>query len=375
MGFFCGALSFDADGTNGRSFNELKRICGGGGVGCAYVGEELAVLYSGDGRLFDKPLQPLTVRHNGHLYTAVIVSAEYPAANTELASEMLQRYFEVGERCVCAMDMPFAAIVYDGRCGELLAYRSDGGDIPLFSAKKDGKIYFSTSLFPLYKLFGGCIRVNTRVLRDYISGGMRTLPEDLFCDIRVGGRGRGMLCTRFGESEVDIHASHCLLSPHRSLIGIAPPRSCPCDVEVELAEALLAYGYPQFDCYMPFFMSEARRAAAQGLRAVRIQDATAEALEYSAERAYLLSDICGVRIIGVEPSGSLVSRRALGRMEKQLDALLESYLDDESCVLYSIFEDGGVTDADKKSIPLRIRKKGMLCQTVKWFENFGIVAV
>ena len=375
MGFFCGVLDLDAEGMGGRSFNELRRICGGCGVGCAYVGGELAVIYAGDERLFDKPLQPLTVRHNGHLYTAVIASAEYPSANTELASDILGRYFEVGERCVCAMDMPFSAIIYDGRCGELLAYRSDGGDIPLFSAKKDGRIYFSTTLLPLYKLFGGSVRVNTRVLRDYICGGMRSVPEDLFCDIRVGSRGKGMLCTRFGESEVDIHASHYLLAPHRSLIGVAPPKSCPCDVESDLADVLQAYGYPQFDCYMPFFMSEARRAAAQGLRAVRIQDATAGEREYSAERAYLLSEICGARIIGVESSGSLVARSALKRMEKQLDALLDSYLDDESCVLYSLFEDGGITDADKKSRPLRIRKKGMLCQTVKWFENFGIVAV
>lgn len=374
MGFFCGALSFDADGTSGRGFNELRRICGGCGMGCAYVGEKFSVLYAGDERVFEKPFQPLTTSHNGHFYTAVIASGEYPS-NTEHAEEMLQRYFEQGERCVCSMDMPFSAIIYDGRCGELLAYRSEGGDVPLFSAQKDGRIYFSTTLPPLYKLFGGCIRVNTRVLKDFICGNMRTVPEDLFCDIRVIKRGKGMLCTRFGESEVDIHASHYSLTPPRSLIGIAPQKSNTADIESDLIDVLLAYGYPQFDCYMPSFISEAARAASRGLRAVRIQDATSEVMGYSAERAYLLSEICGARIISVESRGIHITKRVLKSMEKQLDAILRTYLDDSSCVLYSIFDEGDIFDCDKKSIPLRIRKKGMLCQTVKWFENFGIVMV
>ena len=375
MGFFCGVLSFDESGAGGRNFNELRRICGDCGAGCAYVGEGFSVLYSSDERIFDKPLQPLTVRHNGHLYTAVIVSAEYPSVNTELAEEILRRYFEEGERCVCGMGVPFCAIIYDGRCGELLAYRSEGGDVPLFCAHKDGRIYFSNTLAPLYRLFGGCIRVKTRVLRDYLCGDMRSVPEDLFCDIRVICNGRGMLCTRFGESEVDIHASQYLFNSHKSLIGIAPPKNYSSDIEADLTEVLFAYGYPQFDCYMPAFMSEAKRAASQGLRGVRIQDATAVLREYSALRAYLLSEPCGARIISVQPRSSLIGGRALKRMERALDALLDSYLDDGSCVLYSIFEDGGVYDADKKSIPMRIRKKGMLCQTVKWFENFNIVAV
>ena len=372
MGTFCGVLGF---GTETSDFNELRRLCGMG-VGCAYAGSEFSVIYFGDARVFEKPLQPVTVCHNGHLYTSVVISAEYPPSSTSLASEILGRYLEAGEGCFTHLNIPFAALIYDGRCGELLACRSGvaGGAVPLFFAKKGEKIYFSTSLFPLYRLFGGCIMVNKRVLREYICSDMAVAPADLFCDIRPIGRGRGVLCTRFGESEVDVHATQYFSQLPQALIGVAPQKSCADGIEGVLTDALFAYGYPQFDCYMPAFVSEVRRAAAQGLRAVRIQDATLESGEYCEQRAYVLSELCGMRIISVRSRASLMGKHAMKVMEKKIDGLLAPYIDDSSSVLYSIFEDRCAWE-NKKSIPSRIRTKGMLYQTVKWLEHFNIAIV
>ena len=373
MGFFCGVLSLDGGETN---FNELRRICNYQGAGCAYVSRDFSVLYAGDRKIFDKPLQPITRYHNGHPYTAVAISSEYHSDNTDLAGNILGKYFEEGDGCLSGIDLSFAALIYDGRCGELLACRSGGGDIPLFYAKKDGKIYFSTVLPPLYKLFGGCVRVNKRALEEYIGGEAQLLPADLFCDIRPIYSGKGVFCTRFGESEIDIHTSQYSLHPYGALIGVAPQRSYSGNIEAALTDTLLAFGYPQFDCYMPSFMGEARRANSERLRAIRIQDATFSEREYSAQRAYVLSELCGARIIAVDTRASLITRRAMRLMEKRIDKLLDEYIGDSSCVLYSVlgerYEDliGG-----KKSIPSRIRRKGMLCQTVMWFEHFNIVAV
>lgn len=371
MRFFCGALDLDGGKTD---FNELRRICAPHGASCAGVTPEFSVLYAeGEGNA-QVPSQPITVRHNGHLYAAVMITASRASLREDMTRDILRRYFETGEDCVGSIEEPFALLIYDGRCGELLACRSGGGEIPLFCSKRGSRIYFSTSLFPLYRLFGGCIRVKKRILREYLRRDICVAPAELFCDIRQIPCGKGVFCTRFGESEIDVYTPEYTLTPHRSLAGVPPARNFQGDIGAVLTETLFAYGYPQFDCYMPSFIEEARRAAARGVRSLRIQDATFGAREYSAQRAYALSELCGVRMIAADSRAFAISRRSARNMERRIDALLGEYLNDSACVLHSVFEGENILDRNKKSTPLRIREKGMLCQTVSWFEHFNIVA-
>lgn len=370
MGAFCAALRFDGRATD---FNALRRICGGRG-GCAFVSREFSVIYtSRDGARGDA-CEPVTVRHNGHLYTAAVIADAHLGAEQSIAREVLEGYLEEGERYVHSLDFPYAMLIFDGRCAELLACRSPCGGFPLFFAARGSELYVSSSLTSLFGVLGGCVRVNKSALRAHVCGGYGAFPHGLFCDIHPIERGRGMLCTRFGESRIDVGRGEYNSHARSGTVGLVPDKSRGYDVRQALSEALLAYGYPQFDAFMPAFIAEAKRAEREGIRNVRIQDGTLELCEeYAIERAYLLSELLGTRVTPCAPRSPLQSRRSLRALEKEIDALLAPLLQSSSSVLYSLFERKTLLGEEtEKSIPLRIRRRGMLYQTAMWIESFGV---
>lgn len=370
MEFFCASLRLHGGRTD---FNVLRRMCAGR-TGCAYVSREFSAICTGGGESLRNAAQPLTVSHNGHPYTAVVLAKTHLRHGSDVAAEVLEGYLEEGQRYIQGLDFPFSMLIYDGRCAELLACRSSLGGFGLFMARCADGIYFCSSLTPLFRAFLGCVRVDRRVLRSYLCGECGSLPDRLFCDIRPIGRGEGVLCTRLGESEVELGGARYGRERTCGVSGVLPQRSYAGGVERVLEEVLFTYGYPCFDLYMPSFIEEGKRAAAEGIRNVRIQDGTySGGVAPALERARLLSAICGADVTPTPARATLASRRAMRAMEKDLDALLREYLSDRSCVLHTLLDKGDLEEIyAQKSIPLRIRKKGMLCQTVTWLRHFNI---
>ncbi|MBQ8474627.1 MAG: hypothetical protein IJ499_03075, partial [Clostridia bacterium] len=245
---FCGALDFPSRAVD---FSNLKRMCGLHSGGCAFINREFGLLCDSVSET-DDIMQPVTVRENNSLYTvAVIMDSAARGLEASTARAILEGYIEEGDSYLRRLDFSYALALYDGRCGELLICKGYKGDKPLFYTVRDGRVYFASSLRPLIRLYGGCVRVNKKILRDHINGTPKTIPEGLFRDISSVGSGCGVLCSVFGQSRISgeyvPHKAENVSAQALSNVRFTKKSN----LRRILSEALFAFDYPQFDCYMP----------------------------------------------------------------------------------------------------------------------------
>lgn len=371
---FCGCLNFERGAVE---LSVLKRMCGLHSVGCAFINKEYGVLCDGVDALSEPALQPVTVRYNNALFTAAVLSDRHVRSGGSLAEAVLEGYIEEGAEYVRRLDFPYALALYDGRCGELLLAKGHAGDKPLFYTVKDGAVYFASSLRPLVRLYGGCVRINKRILKKHLEGEYTNLPEGLFCDIFSVRAGHSLLCSRLGQSDVPTLRGVYAFDSFSDSRGDVVPLSARADMRRALTDALFAFDYPQFDCYMPSLMEYLSAAKSRGARHARVGDPTAVLCsEYAAERADRLGTLWDVEIMSVPAPSDAWAKKSLKSMEKELDGILGEYLSSHECILRRLTDTESIESiGEEKSIPLRIRKKGMLCQTAMWFESFNLVLV
>lgn len=368
---FCGALDIEGGAV---SLGELKRICGLHGVGSAYIGKEYGVLCDGEKNLTGG-IMPFTVRYNNSLYTVAIITDRKKGTEADVAREVIEGYMEEGEEYINRLDMPYAMALYDGRCGELLLTKGHFGDKPLFYTVWNKAVYFCSSLRPLIRLWGGCVRVNKNKLTEYIDGAPTVLPEGLFCDIRPVRAGHRVICTRFGQS--DITTPPLICSERTCAIHGGEElchSGCP-DMRRELTDALYAFDYPQFDYYMAGMLSRLRECRQHKQRSICVcDDALLYGSEYSAERAERLGNYFEVHISTAQAKSVRINTRTLKAMNRGLDKILDQYLCDEDNVLHKLFgADYFCRLNNAKPTDLTVRKKALLCQTAMWFERFDLV--
>ncbi len=367
---FCGVL----DNRTGRvDFSLLRRMCGVHKSGCAIIDGEYGVLC--DGSPSQEDMQPIAIKHNGALYTAAIICDTHDT-NSTTAQAVLEGYVEEGEGFIRGLDFPYALALYDGRCAELVLAKGSRGEKPLFYSIGDGAVYFSTSVRSLMNLFGGCVRVRKNELLEYIFGPISKLPDRLFCDIRSLRVGQRLLCSRLGECIVDSsHASQCE----------APLGNRPCeqidvsskDIRKRLTDALFIFNYPQFDCFMPHLLQSAAEYKKNGKDTLTFYDATRSAdADYADERAERIGAAMGIRLVSLPCERQRKQARELKAMEKELDEWLSELLDIPTCALGRLIDKQMLTQIEReKSIHLRIRRKGMLCQCAVWFDNYNLMLV
>jgi len=370
---FCGALD---NSTGLVRFSTVRKMCGLHGYGCAFINKEYGIVCGGSDSHSGEGVQPITVSHNNALYTAAIICDAYDGQSVT-AEGVLEGYIEEGESFMSTLEFPYALALYDGRCGELMLTKGTRGDKPLFYSSVDGAVYFATSIRSLFRLFGGCVRVRKDALVEHIFGAPEPFPERLFCDIHKLYAGQTLLCSRLGESLVDTPLG-VYSQTHRAIeVGEPLKISETDDVRRELTYALFTFDYPQFDCFMPHLASTARERARAGERSLAFCDAFYSASPaYSSERAEGFGTSLGIRLTPTPAEREKKHSRVHRAMEKQIDGILNEYLERPSCVLHRLVDASSLEAINsEKSIPLRIRRKGMLCQTAMWFESYNLVLV
>lgn len=371
---FCGEVNFE----NRRvSFSVLKEMQGHGKDGCAFIDGEIGMLCDCERESFEQTVQPVTLRYNDCLYTAAIISPF--SDSTDLGSSaqaILEGYIEEGDTFICRLDFSFALALYDSRCGELLLAKGPKGDRALFYTVRDGALFFSTSLRSLIRLYGGCVRVNAKLLTDYLNADTyRPMPMGLFPDITLLRPNHRLICSCFGHTcypisgGVAIYAEGGKAEEYPESVGRE-------NIKKSLDEALFAFGYPQFDCYMPYHQRYFSSCAARGVKTVCVCDPTREfGVEYAEERIDRLGSVWGLFAYGADAQEQKIPKRDLKRMDRELDSLLDKYISERSCAINALEGISLDTVKKEKSIALRIRKKGMLCQLAEWFDSFNITLV
>ena len=368
MNGFFGAFNLSHGAVD---FSQLRRIRGAQGGGCAFINNEFGILCDGvpEGRESEQ-WQPTTVKYNNSLYTsAIIMDKAATGLESSTACALLEGYLEEGERYFRRLDFSYALALYDGRCGELILRKGYRGDKPLFYTLRDNILYFATSLQSLIKLYGGCVKVNKNMLCNFIFDNPPSQPRSLFYNIFSLGAGEMLICSSFGYDVVtsDGAVSNMRGNLQRVLPYVNYTKSS--DIRRILTDTLFLFGYPQFDCYMP--------SAIQGIHMVEqgrtygIDEALyGEYPDYAVYRAECMGVVFGIDVCPLAESRARPSQRELRAMDKALDRLLDEYADELQRFFSS---EQAEAVRNEKNIPLRIRRKGMMYQTVIWQEHFNIV--
>lgn len=368
MNGFCGAFNLSRDTVN---FSVLRRIRDSQGSGCAFMNNEFGILCDGVSVGMDaEQLQPTTVRYNNALYTsAIIMDRAAVGLEASTSSALLEGYLEEGERYFNRLDFAYALAMYDGRCGELMLRKGYRGDKPLFYTLRDNTLYFSTSLQSILKLYGGCVKVNKKALERFIFDAAPMRPQNLFYNIYFLGVGEMLICSSFGY---DVVSKDCTVGVVRANVQRGLPYvSCQKESDMDriLTDALFVFGYPQFDCHMPSLL-RAVRVADKG-RAYGIDDTLYDQYQaYAVYRAERIGMAYGVDIYPMSGEKTRLSVRELRAMDRAIDKLLYEN-QDEVERLFSREQIESVKN--EKNIPLRIRRKGMIYQSVIWQKHFNIV--
>lgn len=367
----CGALDFN---NRAVDFSTLKRIRGSHGGGCAFINNEFGVLCDCITQRADEPIQPITVKYNNSLYTAAIIMDNAATGlESSTAQAVLEGYFEEGEDYFRRLDFSFALALYDGRCGELLLRKGYRGDKPLFYTVKEGTLYFSSSLRSLIRLYGGCVKISKQALTAHILAAPSSFPTGLFKDIRAVPSGGALICSALGQNLVLSSGTHTVCGDGADGELSHIPYTKKTDMRRILSDTMFAFGYPQFDCFLPSILAEIKEKKGSGVYSLN-ETVFSDYPEYAAERAETVGRSWGIDIRSAPQCDYLPTQRELKAIERAVDNLLDGMLSDASSPLCRIFDSELYERVwEQRDVYLRIRQKAMICQTQMWAQSFNLV--
>ena len=304
--------------------------------------------------------QPYTVTVNGKNYTAV-VDGEISGAPRSSAETAIEYYLSFGQDCFSKFDGDFALAICDEYRGETLLARSAGSSRPLYCSYNNGRLVFSSEIKGMLRAFSGAIRLDEKKLKDHLLSPAGSYSSgDIYMDIDELPNGQCVIFSPLGVRFAPCASSYIKKECREDII--IPDEPDLSDIRGYLAEALVAFDYPQFDMFMPSVMDVLRYARSKQKRAALVVDgALGYSERYVKERADRLGGFFGVSLV----CSSSDPERIKDKSYKKLDRVLEEVLN--TCdikILEGIYGEGTVERVRReRSIESRIRMTGMLCQT------------
>ena len=331
----------------------------------------------------DRRALPLTLQRNQKLYTLLLDGAVQGCGPLEgLGSEfcgnendewILHAYLSFGTELPRFLQGSFALAVLDEHRGELFLARNSLGASPLFYAEEDHSLLFSSEIKGILHALPSVARIDVGALRAHLISPCGAFNGGaLYRDIASLPSGSGRLFTPLGLTKFSWEPPETVDSS--SDRGELPSTYYP-DVDETsrmLGEILYAFDYPQFDHWMPSFLHHLEQAHSLGRHHLTIYDPSlCVDLQYAAERADRLGGLtdCSVKIL--PPPSPTTREKDLRKYERVLRELLNS---SDTHVLRQLF---GVRWSDsipeEKNTAKRIRRLGMLYQTILWVERYPLL--
>ena len=307
------------------------------------------------------------------------------------SSAVLERYMLYGVEAVGLLDGAFALSIYDGERDMLILARDRRGKRPLFYRYDGKKIYFSSEVKALLEVSESCVSVSREILSRHIAAPVGIYgAADIYCEIMQVLPGECVMFTSMGMSRFfyrDVRDSRKIKSKvysKRDRVMLPYPELDLSRLDEYLNDALIAFDYPQFDCYMPSLCDLLASASSNGGGVIFFEDfVKRKNIHYSYEREDRLGNFYGQRAIGI------LSKREDESKENMLSAMRDELysrflaLDTQALsILSSIF---GVSrlefirrtidnsQAKKEDAEENIRILGMLLQSVEWAQANRLV--
>ncbi len=351
----------------------------------AYINGNRGVFWNGS--LPSEALQPLTLIRDGHPYTVVldgslhgigdwlgVESAMAAESDAELA---LSCYLAFGADFASHLDGAFALAILDELRGEVILAVDREGRRPLFYTEEDGQFLFASQIRTLFCGISGTPRIDTGRLRAHLLSPCGTYGGgDLYRDIFSLPAGHCGIYSRLG---FHIFPYGCEGDrPEKDFRGeiLSPPFLFPAGDALRqmLTDLLFAFDYPQFDCFMPSFLSLLRRMSAdkKSPPMLRVADAAlCMDLGYAYERGDRLGALAGISVSLEAPACISVRQRELKRAERALTALFLS--EDTSFFIRLLGENWQESIRSEKNHAKRIRMWGLFYQTLLWEKNYPLL--
>ena len=304
--------------------------------------------------------QPYTVTVRGKNYTA-IVDGEINGAPRSSAETAIEYYLSFGQDCFSKFDGDFALAICDEYRGETLLARSIGSSRPLYCSYDNGRLVFSSEIKGMLRASSGAVRLDGKKLCEHLFAPAGSYGAgDIYMDIDELPSGQCVIFSPLGVRFIPCDSA-CVKNECREGI-IIPDEPDLSDTRGYLAEALVAFDYPQFDMFMPSVMDVLRAEKIKQKRAALVVDgALGYSEKYVNERADRLSGFFGVSLACSHFDPERIKDKSYKKLDKALEEVLNTC---DIKILEGIYGDGTIERVRReRSIEARIRMTGMLCQT------------
>ena len=247
--------------------------------------------------------QPNICSRRGHSFAICIDSSGLTS------SSVIEKYLLCGVEALGALEGEFALAIYDGERDMLLLARDKRGRRPLFYSYDGRMLCFSSDVKAITEAKEGYGQIDRDILARHLTSPVGIYcASDIYCSVKQILPGECILFTSMGMSRFfyrearDIAKVKSRSSAARNRVILPYAQLGSSEIIECLNEALIAFDYPQFDCYMPSVCAMLAAALKEGRESVLFEDAIRPRnMSYAYEREDRLGNLYGICARGILP--------------------------------------------------------------------------